>query len=101
MRERTIVLRTRVKPDEWERIKDNAGKSVSGYIRKTALEHMAGGPTIASELHELRRQVSAIGNNVNQMAKRVNQGEQAEIGTLQDMLNGIQRDINERLKRVE
>lgn len=73
---KTETLHIRVKPEERERLKSTAGpRRLSVWCRRALLNELAGGASIAEELLALRCELSAIGNNLNQIARRVNTGE--------------------------
>ena len=62
------------KNDEWEVVKANAEKmnlSTTKYIVKMSVEGKAGQNNI-SDVADLNRQLSAIGNNLNQLARKAN-----------------------------
>ena len=63
-----------VKEDEWEIVKSNAEKmnlSTTKYIVKKSLEAEVV-QTGISVIAEMNRQLSAIGNNLNQLARKAN-----------------------------
>ncbi|NVN03384.1 MULTISPECIES: plasmid mobilization protein [Asaia] len=98
---RTETLHIRVRPDEQARIKRKAGtRRVSDWCRRVLLNEMAGGSLIAEELLALRQELSAIGNNLNQIAKRLNTGEQVEIASKLPELDDLKARINRVLGRV-
>ena len=62
------------KDDEWEIVKSNAEKmnlSTTKYIVKMSVEGKAGQSSI-TDVADLNRQLSAIGNNLNQLARKAN-----------------------------
>lgn len=72
---RYMVIRFKVTPDEYEFIKQKAelsgAKNLSCYLRKMAIT----GRIIqynGEEFSEIKKGISRIGNNVNQIAVRVN-----------------------------
>ncbi|MBF0851460.1 plasmid mobilization relaxosome protein MobC [Gluconobacter sp. R75690] len=98
---KTETLHIRVKPEERERLKTTAGtRRLSVWCRKVLLNELAGGASIAEELLALRRELSAIGNNLNQIARRRNTGEQVEIASRIPELDDIKARINRALRRV-
>ncbi|MDL2170838.1 plasmid mobilization relaxosome protein MobC [Asaia sp. HumB] len=61
---------------------------------------MAGGSLIAEELLALRQELSAIGNNLNQIARRLNNGEQVPVSSLPEDIDDLKVRINRVLGRV-
>jgi len=98
---KTETVHIRISPEEQERLKRNAGpRRLSAWCRKVLLNELAGGASIAEELLGLRRELSAIGNNLNQIARRLNTGEQVEITSRIPELDDIKARINRALRRV-
>ncbi|GAN91137.1 hypothetical protein Gbfr_024_031 [Gluconobacter frateurii M-2] len=98
---KTETLHIRVKPEERERLKTTAGAGrLSVWCRKVLLNELAGGASIAEELLALRRELSAIGNNLNQIARRLNTGEQVDIAALPADIDTLKARINRVLRRV-
>ena len=98
---KTETLHIRVKPEERERLKTAAGtRRLSVWCRKVLLNELAGGASIAEELLALRRELSAIGNNLNQIARRLNTGEQVDIAALPADIDTLKARINRALRRV-
>jgi len=98
---RTETLHIRVRPDEQARIKRKAGtRRVSDWCRRVLLNEMAGGSLIAEELLALRQELSALGNNVNQIARRLNTGEQVSVSSLPQDIDDLKSRINYMLGRV-
>ncbi|WP_170211086.1 plasmid mobilization protein [Neokomagataea tanensis] len=94
----------RISDSELKTIKQHAEKrklKTSQYIRNICLNDVAGGSFIADELLELRKSISPIGNNINQLAHRANSGETVDISSLVDIIHTLQKDINQKLKRVK
>jgi len=97
---RTANIRIRLRPSEYDRLKAFAGGNISGYSRSVVLDHMAGGSSIAGELLALRTEIGKIGNNINQIAKHLNEGGSPDITSLGDTIADIQKQINRRLVKV-
>lgn len=98
---KTETLHIRVRPEEREKLKRNAGtRRLSVWCRKVLLNELAGGASIAEELLALRRELSAIGNNLNQIARRLNKGEQVDIAALPADIDTLKVRINRVLRRV-
>lgn len=75
-RKRNIVIRFRVTPEEREMIKSKMAQfgttNMAAYLRKISID----GYVVRLDLPELREMVSLLrrsGNNINQIAKRVNE----------------------------
>lgn len=91
----------RLTEQEQDRIKKKAnGKPMSQYCRSVLLNEMAGGLMIATELTDIRRELASLGNNINQIAKRVNSGEDIDISRLPEIINDLRNEINKKLARV-
>lgn len=98
---KTETLHIRVRPDEQARIKRIAGpRRLSVWCRRVLLDELAGGISIAQELLALRQELSAIGSNLNQIARRLNSGEQVEITSKLPELDDLKARINRVLGRV-
>lgn len=70
---------------------------ISHLMRNGLYEIMHGGTSVASELLEIKRQLSAIGNNLNQIAKHANATH--EIGTIENIDRNLS-DMREELRKV-
>ena len=74
MRKRSIKLSLRLNEEEHERLKKQAymtGFSIEQYLRNLIdAHHMK--PFPKNEMYEIKRQLAAIGNNINQIAKIAN-----------------------------
>ena len=75
-RKRNIVIRFRVTPEEREMIQEKMKQfgttNMAAYLRKISID----GYVVRLDLPELREMVSLLrrsGNNINQIAKRVNE----------------------------
>ena len=75
-RKRNIVIRFRVAPEEREMIESKMAQfgttNMAAYLRKISID----GYVVRLDLPELREMVSLLrrsGNNINQIAKRVNE----------------------------
>ena len=75
-RKRNIVIRFRVTPEEREMIESKMAQfgtsNMAAYLRKISID----GYVVRLDLPELREMVSLLrrsGNNINQIAKRVNE----------------------------
>lgn len=75
-------------------------KSVSQYCREILLNESCGGSSVASELLLLRQDIARIGNNINQIAHRVNSGEDTNIKELSLIINNLRDMTNKKLERV-
>ena len=75
MRKRTISILFRLNEQENQIFRTQvalSGYSAQEYIRRRLIEGQTMKPRSAGEMAEIRRELSAIGNNVNQVAKKVN-----------------------------
>ena len=98
---KTETLHIRVKPEEQERIKRNAGpRRLSVWCRNVLLNELAGESSIAEELLSIRRELSSIGNNLNQIARRANSGEHVDIASRIPEIDALKHRINRVLRRV-
>ncbi|GAA4491185.1 hypothetical protein GCM10023158_04400 [Gluconacetobacter tumulicola] len=99
---RTVVTHLRLNPSEMTRIKQAAGsRKVASFLRQAALDVRAGGPHLHDDLVGIRAELRAIGNNLNQIAKRVNQGGDADgIATVTADIGSISKVLNRALARV-
>ncbi|WP_215767486.1 plasmid mobilization relaxosome protein MobC [Gluconobacter cerinus] len=98
---KTETLHIRISPEEQERLKRIAGpRRLSVWCRRVLLNDLAGGASIAEELLALRRELSAIGNNLNQIARRLNTGEQVDIAGLPADIDTLKARINRVLRRA-
>ena len=74
MRKRPIKLSLRLNEEEHKRLKERAymtGCSVEQYLRNLIDDHPMK-PYPKKEVAELKRQLAAIGNNINQIARVAN-----------------------------
>ena len=74
MRKRTIKYTVRFNQAEHQHFKEQAARA--GYSGEEYIRHLVAKQNIqprpAKELENLRRQMSLAGNNINQVAKKVN-----------------------------
>ncbi|MCW4589457.1 MobC family plasmid mobilization relaxosome protein [Gluconacetobacter entanii] len=103
MRKETIHIR--ITDDEKRELmtfaKASNHKNLSTWTRHIMTESMAlgkHGTDLIHELENLRREVNSIGNNVNQIAKKLNQGETVD-ADLSEIKN-INKDIRKILKQI-
>ena len=74
MRKRNETITVRCTKDERDKIKGRAesnGLPLSDYVLRSALGKKI---VVANGLDEVIRQMKAIGNNINQLARAVNEG---------------------------
>ena len=74
MRKRPIKLSLRLNEEEHERLKKQAymtGFSIEQYLRNLIDGHPMK-PFPKNEMSEIKRQLAAIGNNINQIARKAN-----------------------------
>lgn len=94
-RKRDIMLRFRVTPEEREQIEERMAQlgttNMAAYLRKIAID----GYVVKLDLPELKEMISLLrrsGNNLNQIARRVN-----ETGRIYDVDIGCLHEDQERL----
>ena len=105
-RKRDIMLRFRVTPEERERIEERMAQlgttNMAAYLRKIAID----GYVLKLDLPELKEMVSLLrrsSNNLNQIAKRVNETGRvydADIGCLLGNQEQLWAAANEILTRL-
>ena len=105
-RKRNIVIRFRVTPEEREMIESKMAQfgtsNMAAYLRKISID----GYVVRLNLPELREMVSLLrrsGNNINQIAKRVNETSRiydADIDCLKENQEKIWSAANEILTRL-
>lgn len=102
-RQKQIIIR--LDDDEYNRIKqkaDLAEKSVPGFLRDQALKTKIKWPLIPrAEAIEIIKQIKAIGNNLNQLTRKVNQGKAqvAELSETRKELNNLWQLLNSALQK--
>lgn len=83
MRDTNLKFRcTRAEREQFEKARNDAGfPSLTGWLRAIAYERMAceNPESLSKELHNMRLELARIGNNLNQIAKRINSGESADV----------------------
>ena len=75
LRKRTISILFRLNEQENQFFREQvamSGYSAQEYMRRRLIEDQVIKPRPAGEMAEIRRELSAIGNNVNQVARKVN-----------------------------
>ena len=94
MRKRAIKISVRLNEQEHEHLKKQA--AISGYPMEPFIRALIMGvnlrPRPPDEYAEIRRQLAAIGNNINQIAKRINAGGpayQADMDEIRERLDEI------------
>ena len=105
-RKRNIVIRFRVTPEEREMIESKMAQfgtsNMAAYLRKISID----GYVVRLDLPELREMVSLLrrsGNNINQIAKRVNETSRiydADIDCLKENQEKIRSAANGILTRL-
>lgn len=93
---KTEILRTRVSPEEREKIEYKALSSyrtVSRYLRDTALDKPI---IVINGVDELADELRRIGNNLNQITRAVNTGmiSAAELNETREELKKIWQSLN-------
>lgn len=80
-----------------ERMAKEVGMSVPSFCKKKAQGSKMRQPNVNREgALEIAKQLRAIGNNVNQLSKRVNAGNEP----MNDDLKGIQKELHELWQRL-
>ena len=105
-RKRDIMLRFRVTPEEREQIEERMAQlgttNMAAYLRKIAID----GYVVKLDLPELKEMISLLrrsGNNLNQIARRVNETGRiydADIGCLHEDQKRLWAAANEILRRL-
>lgn len=97
------MIHIRVSTDEHDRIHSYAKqrkKKVSVIGRSSFLNDISGGSKIADELAGIRKELAQIGNNINQIAHKLNSGQSADISGLHEIINSLRNNVNAKLKKV-
>lgn len=101
MRKRPIKISLRLNEQEHEHLKQQA--ALSGYPMEPYLRALIAGekmrPRPPNEYAEIRRQLAAIGNNINQIARAVNARGFARQEDI-DAVASAQREIWQMMKRL-
>ena len=101
MRKRPIKISLRLNEQEHEHLKQQA--ALSGYPMEQFLRTLIAGekmrPRPPNEYAEIRRQLAAIGNNINQIARAVNARGFARQEDI-DAVASAQREIWQMMKRL-
>ena len=86
LRKRTISILFRLNEQENQVFRTQvalSGYSAQEYMRRRLIEDQIIKPRPAGEMAEIRRELSAIGNNVNQVARKVNSTGQVSVEDFQ------------------
>ena len=100
---KTNSVHFRCSDTDLKTIKRNAKErklSTSVFIRSACMNDIAGGSMVSEELSKIRNEINSIGGNINQIAKRSNQGDSVDISGLHSVVDEIQRDINDVLRKI-
>ncbi|MBR1765047.1 MAG: plasmid mobilization relaxosome protein MobC [Ruminococcus sp.] len=102
MRKRNVTITVRCTEDERDKIKARAaqhGLKLSDYVLRSALGKKI---VVVSGLDEVVRQLKALGNNVNQIARAVNEGrvQAVQLGDVQRTLYAIYGLLGQIIKEV-
>lgn len=100
---KTNSVHFRCSDTDLKTIKRNAKErklSTSVFIRSACMNDIAGSSLVSEELARLRNEINSIGVNINQIAKRNNQGSSVDISGLSSVADRIQRDINDVLRKI-
>lgn len=101
MEHKTANIKIRLRPSEYDFLKSKSNNNFSKYCRSVLLDTSYNGPSLSSELYELRKEINRIGNNINQLAKHANSGEQVDISGLSETIDRIQKDINKKFVKMK
>lgn len=97
-RKREKQIKFYVNEKEYEQIKKNVEKSKlkqQEYLIKSALNKKI---IVIDGLKEILLELSREGNNLNQIAKKINEGEQKDIKEMKNKLNNLWDLIEKTLK---
>ena len=91
-------FKIRLNDAEYERIKLLYGsEQMAPKARRILLDHIADGEnSVSQELRNLQKEISAIGNNLNQIARHINSGGDASIDISNEIYK-IKHSINRKL----
>lgn len=80
---------------------DSIGETVPAFLRKKALSQRVRSPLVDRESGlEMAKQLRAIGNNTNQIARRVNQGDmQIDLANIRKDLNAIWQSLSSAIQK--
>ncbi|GEM15771.1 plasmid mobilization relaxosome protein MobC [Gluconobacter oxydans] len=82
----------------WERAAANADMNRTSWLRSLAADAAAGTRhpgILADEIRALRRELSACGNNLNQIAHRLNSGSRADPEAALDRLGNLMGEVSD------
>ena len=102
MRKRTISILFRLNEQENQIFRTQvalSGYSAQEYMRRRLIEDQIIKPRPAGEMAEIRRELSAIGNNVNQVARKVNSTGQVSTEDFQKVARSLD-DVWHLVKRL-
>ncbi|MDC3422863.1 plasmid mobilization relaxosome protein MobC [Aquibacillus koreensis] len=103
-RKRRKMVSIRLSEEEFTDLKEKAdtlGETVPAFLRKKALGQRVRSPLVDREAGlEMAKQLRAIGNNVNQIARKVNQGDpQVDLTAIRKELNEIWQSLSSKLQK--
>ena len=103
MRKRNVTITVRCTEDERDKIKARAalhGLKLSDFVLRSALGKRI---VVANGLDEVVRQLKALGNNVNQIARAVNEGrlQAVQLGEVRQALYSIYGRLGEIPREVK
>jgi len=104
MEKRTKEIKIRMTETEHQRLLERCDRiHLAEWLRQLGLgEHTARKRPVPEVAPELLRQVSGIGNNLNQIARRLNQADSltpSERVSLLSLLNSLDRQLGELLEQ--
>ena len=98
---RTKRIELRVSEEELGLIKNNArmcGNTVGRFVRERSMMLVEPRPAISENEKQLLRELSAIGNNLNQIALKLNRGEHTVMVDIENNQLGLSAVIEKLLR---
>ena len=108
-RKRKVLLNFYVNPDEEFMIREKAAschKNLSDYLRMISIKgaiyevNFHEPDEFSKQLSQLRFEFNRIGNNINQVAKKVNLIDEVDVEVLQDEMSDIQKNYRVLSRKV-
>ena len=102
--ERLFIKISKIEKQELhEFAKKSPHKNLSTFFRFVCNEYRSlgkSGTDLLNEIIILRREISAIGNNLNQIAKKINQGNQVCFDDELKEINALNKKLNSLLSKI-
>lgn len=101
MEKRTKEIKIRLTETEHQRLLDRCDRThLAEWLRQLGLgEHISRKRRVPEVAPELLRQVSGIGNNLNQIARRLNQTDSLTRASLLVVLTSLDRQLGDLLEQ--